>query len=74
MDANQIYQQHVQSLSEAERLRLVGQIVDGIAQERGAGLSRGSILELRGKGAEVWRGVDAAAYVDELRREWDQRP
>lgn len=30
-----------------------------------------SILELRGLGKEVWRGIDAAQYVDEERRAWD---
>lgn len=36
--------------------------------------ARHSIAELRGLGAEIWRGVDAQQYVDELRNEWDQRP
>ena len=30
-----------------------------------------SILELQGLGKEVWRGVDAARYVDKERRGWD---
>jgi len=30
-----------------------------------------SILELRGLGKELWRGVDAAAHVDRERRAWD---
>jgi hypothetical protein len=33
-----------------------------------------SLLELEGLGAELWHGVDAQEYVDELRREWDHRP
>lgn len=33
-----------------------------------------SIWELRGLGAEIWQGIDAQAYVDDLRREWDDRP
>lgn len=32
-----------------------------------------SILELEGLGAEIWAGVDAKQYVDELRNEWDHR-
>ena len=72
-DINLLYEQ-VQSLSEAEQLRLVGRIVDGIAQQRDGGSPQRSIMELRGKGAEVWSGVDAASYVDEPRSEWDQRP
>jgi len=30
-----------------------------------------SILALKGLGKEIWRGVDAAAYVAEERRGWD---
>lgn len=32
-----------------------------------------SILELRGLGKEVWRGVDPSQYVNELRDEWNDR-
>ncbi len=30
-----------------------------------------SILDLRGLGKELWKGVDPAAHVDEERRSWD---
>ncbi len=30
-----------------------------------------SILELRGLGKEIWRGVDAVRHVTEERRSWD---
>jgi plasmid stability protein len=30
-----------------------------------------SILELRGLGKELWRGIDAASHVDRERRSWD---
>ncbi len=30
------------------------------------------LTELRGLGKEIWTGVDAQAYVNELRDEWDQ--
>ncbi|HEX8683488.1 MAG TPA: hypothetical protein VF707_14300 [Ardenticatenaceae bacterium] len=33
-----------------------------------------SILELEGLGAELWEGIDAQKYVDELREEWRERP
>jgi len=32
-----------------------------------------SILELEGLGAEIWAGVDAQQYVNELRNDWDHR-
>jgi hypothetical protein len=31
-----------------------------------------SLLELEGLGAEIWEGVDAQEYVDELRDEWEE--
>jgi plasmid stability protein len=30
-----------------------------------------SLLDLKGLGKEVWRGVDAGRYVDEERRSWE---
>ena len=30
-----------------------------------------SILELRGLGKELWRGIDAASHVQRERRSWD---
>jgi hypothetical protein len=73
-DVNQLYELHVQPLTESEQLRLVERIVDGIARHRNGDSPQRSIMELRGKGADVWRDVDAAMYVDESRSEWDQRP
>lgn len=33
-----------------------------------------SILELAGLGSELWEGIDAQEYVNQLRSEWDHRP
>ncbi len=33
-----------------------------------------SLLELGGLGAEIWQGIDAQEYVNQLRDEWDHRP
>ena len=32
-----------------------------------------SILDLEGLGKEIWQGVDAKRYIDELRDEWEHR-
>ena len=32
---------------------------------------QGSILELRGLGKELWRGIDATAHVERERQSWD---
>jgi hypothetical protein len=33
-----------------------------------------SLLDLRGLGASVWAGVNAKAYVADLRDEWGEEP
>jgi hypothetical protein len=73
--AEEIYEQHIKSLPAADRLRLVELIAHGLAVTADRVLQPPrSLLELEGLGAEIWQGVDAQAYVNELRREWDQRP
>jgi hypothetical protein len=32
---------------------------------------KNSILELEGLGADIWKGVDAQAYVEKERKSWD---
>ena len=34
---------------------------------------RPSIMELQGLGRELWKGIDAESYINELRDEWDHR-
>lgn len=36
-------------------------------------VERRSILDLAGLGKEIWEGIDAQQYVNELRDEWDAR-
>jgi hypothetical protein len=74
-DVGRLDQQHVRPLSDVEQLRLVEQIVKGLAgQQPEARAPARSIMDLHGKGAEVWQGVDPEAYVEHLRNEWDHRP
>ena len=74
--AEQVYEQHIKVLPTAERLRLVAIIAHDLATMTQAeeGRRQRSLLELEGLGAEIWEGVDAQQYVDELRKEWTQRP
>ena len=73
--AEDVYRQHIQSLPPSERLRLLALLAEDAALTA-AEITKPehSIMELHGLGAEIWSGVDAQQYVDELRNEWDARP
>ena len=65
-DAREIYEEHVKQMPRAERLRLVELIVREMAiSEKPRG--ERSLLELEGLGAEIWQGIDAQEYVNNLR-------
>ena len=69
--AQTVYESQVKSLSANERLQLIELITHDL-RETMEGPEGHSILELHGLGAEIWKGIDAQEYVDELRDEWDQ--
>ena len=72
LTAEQLYEQQIKLLPAAERLRLVAMIAHDLATTTVApGPRQRSLLELEGLGAEIWEGIDAQEYVDELRKEWD---
>ena len=72
----ELYQRHVMPLQLREQLQLVEMIVQKmlLAKESTPPPKKRSIMELHGLGAEIWEGVDAQEYVNELRKEWDHRP
>jgi hypothetical protein len=67
----ELYKQYVKSLSARERL----QLVELIARDLAAGpiepveKPKRSLMELHGLGKEIWEGIDAQEYVNELRKE-----
>jgi hypothetical protein len=72
----QLYEEQIRSLTPEQKLRLItliaGELTEQIhtlPQPR-----RRSLMELEGLGAEIWQGIDAQEYVDQLRSEWDDRP
>ena len=75
MTVEQLYEQQIKPLPAAERLRLVVMIAHDLATTTISETPRQrSLLELEGLGAEIWGGIDAQEYVNELRQEWDHRP
>ncbi len=63
-------------LEEAKRLKqwqqkeLIKLLVDHLASQPPK--PKRSLLELQGLGKEIWQGVDAQEYINELRDEWDE--
>ncbi len=72
----EFYARYIKPLAPAERLRLMAMTAQDLAQvtEQSAEKPKRSLLELEGLGAEIWEGIDAQVYVNELRKEWDHRP
>lgn len=62
----------VPELSVEERKQLMHTLIDSIAETNTP--KKHSIMELEGLGAEIWEGIDAQEYVNQLRSEWDHRP
>ena len=72
-ETEQLYARYIKSLSPNDRLLLLALIAHDLAVESTGNEPRErSILELKGLGAEIWEGVDAQRYVDELRDEWER--
>jgi hypothetical protein len=75
MSTVELYERHIKGLPSAEQLRLVEMIAKNIASTaEGVRPKTRSIMELEGLGAEIWEGIDAQEYVNQLRKEWDHRP
>ena len=71
-----IYQQHIKPLSNTEQIKLLAKIAEELAngEEGTESNKKRSIMELHGLGGEIWEGIDAQEYVNELRNEWEHRP
>jgi hypothetical protein len=66
--------QQAKTLSMQERKELVELLVELLDVPEAALCQQRRLSELRGLGKEVWEGIDAQEYVDQLRNEWDERP
>ena len=75
LSLEELYEQQIKPRPLSERLRLLAMIAQDLAVEtKEEEKPKRSIMELHGLGAEIWQGIDAQEYVNELRREWDHRP
>ena len=72
----EIYERHVQPLSEAERLQLLALVAEKLAEgtEPQTHERLHNIKEFYGIARDNRIGIDAQEYVNRLRAEWDHRP
>ncbi len=66
-----LYETELRHLPLEERMRLLELIARDL--RRTGNEETKSILQLRGLGQEIWDGIEAQEYVDEMRAEWDRR-
>ena len=71
MTVTEILEQ-VKALSPQERKDLTKSLID--MMDVGSTRPQRRLSELRGLGKEIWAGIDAQDYVNQLRDEWDPRP
>ena len=61
-----------EALSVRERKELVKLLIDSLEFIPTASPPVRHLRELRGLGKELWQGIDAQDYVNQLRDEWDE--
>ena len=66
--------QQAATLSVQERKKLIKLLVDSLDVPEAVTPHQRRLSELRGLGKEIWEGIDAHEYVNQLRNEWDKRP
>jgi len=68
-DYNQVVSE-IKALNLTDQLRLLEKVA-AIIRKKSGGTHTRSILELKGKGKEIWKGIDVKAYLDKERSSWD---
>lgn len=60
----------IKSLNLSDQLRLLEEMAVLIRKKTSGTRSR-SILELKGKGKNIWKGLNVKKYIDEERSSWN---
>jgi hypothetical protein len=72
IELDALYEQQIKPPPPAVRLQLLARIAQDLAEADATDEPEHSLLELEGLGAEIWQGIDAQQYVNDLRDEWDR--
>ncbi len=59
-----------QHLTPDEQLQLLEDLA-ALIRQQGKTRPKHSILELKGLGKEIWKGIDVEKYINEERNSWD---
>jgi len=60
----------IKTLNLSEQLRLLEETAI-LIRKKTIGTQPRSILELKGKGKDIWKGLNVKAYIDEERSSWN---
>jgi hypothetical protein len=60
----------IKTLNISDQLRVLEKMAAIIREKTSAGSTR-SILELKGKGKSIWKGLDVKAYINQERSSWN---
>ena len=71
MNIEQLYQQYINPIPATEQLELISLISKKLIVKSEQDRKQRRLVELEGLGSEIWEGVNAQKYVDELRDEWN---
>lgn len=63
--------EQAKTLEQWQQKELIMLLVDHLASQPPK--PKRSLRELRGLGKEIWQGIDAQEYINELRDEWKER-
>ncbi len=62
--------QEIKTMSLLEQLRILEQTAALVRNTVNQSTERRSIMELKGKGKEIWQNIDVQKYLDEERSSW----
>lgn len=75
MNYTDVYARYIRPLPVAERLQLISLIAQGVETDcrEIEALPLANIMEFEGIAKGAWNGIDAQAYLQKLRDEWENR-
>jgi len=70
LDIEVIYE-HAAKLTDKDKISLISKLENDINKKHNT--KKHKLAELEGLGKEIWGKIDTQEYLNDLRREWDDR-